>query len=175
MFQGRTESARVVRASTFAAVCLCVAVLLCRAGATAEAPLVPLTVCEVARDLPASEGKTVVVAGRYSFRQNGRWIGEQACDPASPAPPILWLMEDSRNAPKPPDDFQLDAVALHRKFAEIQRHTSLGKFKFGSPDYDRWAVIYGRVEARKGDAARQAAANLVYRGSGVVVFLNPEE
>jgi hypothetical protein len=32
-------------------------------------------------------------------------------------------------------------------------------------------VVYGRVEARKAEAARQAPANLVFRGSGVVVFL----
>jgi len=145
------------------------------AFATAEPPLTPLTVCEVLRDLPAREGKTVVVAGRYSYRQNGRWIGEQTCDPASAAPPLLWLMEDSRAAPKLPDDFELDAGAVHRKFAEMQHRTTLGKFKFGNPEYDRWAVIYGRVEARKGDAAKQAAANLIYRGSGVVVFMVPEE
>jgi hypothetical protein len=65
----------------------------------------------------------------------------------------------------------LDGVTLQRKLALIQQHTSLGKFRFGTPDYDRWAVVYGRVEARKAEAARQAPANLVFRGSGVVVFL----
>jgi hypothetical protein len=64
---------------------------------------------------------------------------------------------------------------LHRKFVEIQRHTTLGKFKFGNPEYDRWAMVYGRVETRKGDALKQAAANLVYRGSGAVVFLTPDQ
>jgi len=142
-------------------------------ASAAEPLLVPLTVCEVLRDLPDLDGKTVVVVGRYSFRQNGRWVGEQSCDAA--APPLIWLTEDAKAAPKPPDDFELDASALHRKLVDIQRHTSLAKIKFGNPDYDRWAMVYGRVELRKGDAVKQAAANLVFRGSGVLVFLTPEE
>jgi hypothetical protein len=146
-------------------------VLLCGFALAADPPLVPLTVCEILHDLPSYEGKSVAVLGRYSFRENGRWLGEQACDPGSPVPPLLWLMEDSKDGPKPPGDFELDAVALHRKFAVIQQHTSLGKFRFGTPDYDRWAVVYGRVEARKAEAAKQAPANLVFRGDGVVVFL----
>jgi len=152
-----------------------VPVLLCGFALAADPPLVPLGVCEILHDLPSYEGKTVAVVGRYSFRENGRWMGEQVCDAGSPGPggtsPLLWLVEDLNDGPKPPGDFELDAVALHRKLALIQQHTSLGKFRFGSPDYDRWAVIYGRVETRKAEAARQAPANLVFRGSGVVVFL----
>jgi hypothetical protein len=126
--------------------------VLCAFAVAAEPPLVPLTVCEVLHDLASNEGKTVAVVGRYSYRENGRWMGEQACDAGSAAPPLLWLMEDSNDGP-------------------IQQRTSLGKFRFGTPDYDRWAVIYGRVETRKAEAAKQAPANLVFRGSGVVVFL----
>jgi len=150
-------------------------VLLCAFALAADPPLVPLTVCEVLRDLASNQGKTVAVLGRYSFRENGRWMGEQACDAGSPdpggTPPLLWLVEDPNGGPKPPGDFDLDAVALHRKLALIQQHTSLGKFRFGTPDYDRWAVVYGRVETRKAETAKQAPANLVFRGSGVVVFL----
>ena len=146
-------------------------VLLCAVALAAGGPLVPLTVCEVLHDLASNEGKTVAVLGRYSFRENGRWMGAQVCDAGSPGPPLLWLVEDSNDGPKPPGDFELDAVALNRKLALMQQHTSLGKFRFGTPDYDRWAVIYGRVETRKAETARQAPANLVFRGSGVVVFL----
>jgi hypothetical protein len=153
--------------------------LLCAFALAADPPLVPLSVCEVLRDLPSYEGKNVAVLGRYSFRESGRWMGEQACDVGSPgpggAPPLLWLVEDSGDGPKPPGDFELDAAALNRKFAGMRQHTSLGKFRFGTPDYDRWAVIYGRVEARKAEAARQAPANLVFRGSGVVVFLSLDQ
>jgi len=153
-------------------------VLLCAFAPAAEPPLVPLTVCEVLRDLASNDGKTVAVLGRYSFRENGRWMGEQACGAGAPvpggAPSLLWLMEDSNDGPKPPGDFELDAVAINRKLALIQQRTSLGKFRFGTPDYDRWAVVYGRVETRKAEAARQSPANLVFRGSGVVVFLAPQ-
>ncbi|MBZ5621099.1 MAG: hypothetical protein LAQ69_20590 [Acidobacteriia bacterium] len=141
---------------------------------SADPPIVPLGVCEVLRDLPAQEGKSVAVIGRYSFRGNGRWVGEQTCDPPVTVPPQLWLLEDSKDGPKPPGDFELDAIALHRKLTEIERHTSLGKFRFGTPDYDRWAVIYGRVEARKGADTKKAAANLVFRGDGVIVVLTPQ-
>jgi len=149
------------------------ALIVVSAGICGEPPLVPLTVCEALRDLPAEEGKPAAVMGRYSFRETGRWIGEQVCDPAVTEPTQLWLVEDSA-APKPPENYELDGVALERKFTALRRHTTLGKFRFGAPDYDRWAVVYGRIEARKGDEAKKAPANLVFRGSGVVIFLNPQ-
>jgi len=62
----------------------------------------------------------------------------------------------TRTAAQAPGDFELDAVALSRKLALMQQHTSLGKFRFGTPDYDRWAVVYGRVETRKAETAKQA-------------------
>jgi len=140
----------------------------------ADPPVAPLGVCEVLRDIPAVEGKDVAVLGRYSFRAGGRWMSEQACEAPAAAPPELWLVEDSKDAPKLPEHFEIDGALLHKKMVEMERHTSLGKFRFGTPDYDRWALVYGRVEARKGDEAKKAPANLLFRGSGVVVFLAPE-
>ena len=140
----------------------------------ADPPLTPMGVCEVLRDIAAVEGKDVAVVGRYSFRADGRWLAEQACDAPAATPPELWLVEDATQAPKPPEHFDIDGVVLHKKLTEIERHTTLGKFRFGTPDYDRWAVVYGRVESRKGEAAKKAPANLLFRGSGVVVFLTPE-
>jgi hypothetical protein len=101
-------------------------------------------------------------------------MGEQACQPPSNVPPILMLNEEANEGPKPPGNFELDGAALRQKLTAMQQHTSLGKFRFGTPDYDRWAVVYGRVEPRKGDAAKRAPADLVFRGSGVVIFLAPE-
>ena len=169
------------------------------AEAAAAAPIVPLTVCEVLRDLPAETGKTVAVLGRYSYRETGgSWVSEDSCGapsgqsqstippgqpqngPASPQPQNglaeLWMVVD-RNGPRLPDDYELDAPALHRKLAEMQRHTSLAKFRFGTPDYDRWAVIWGRIEPRKADEPRKtdeprkAAANLSYRGEGTIYYI----
>ena len=141
----------------------------------ADAPLPPVTVCEVLADLPGHEGKDFAVLGRYSFRRDGRWMGEQNCTSGASGPSVLWLAEDSINAPKPPGTFELDATVLNKKFAEMLKHTSLGKFRFGTPDYDRWAVVYGRVVARKGDDAKTAPATLEFRGSGVIIFLTTEQ
>jgi hypothetical protein len=141
----------------------------------ADAPLVPLTVCEVVRDLAAREGQALAIVGRYSFRSNGRSLEEQACDPAATVPPQLRMVEDRVDSPKPPDTYELDAAELRRKLADIQKRTSLGKFRFGSPDYDRWAVVFGRVEAAQGDEARKMPANLIFRGDGVVVFVATQQ
>ncbi|HWB84141.1 MAG TPA: hypothetical protein VG675_08380 [Bryobacteraceae bacterium] len=155
--------------------------VLCSSALAAGTPLVPTTVCEILHDLTSYTGKDVAVLGRYSFRSAGRWLSEQACTPKSSVSPLLWLTEDLKDAPKPPADFELDGVALRRKFADLRQHTSLGNFRFGTPDYDRWAVVYGRISLRKPDPAASKdsspapAADLMYRGNGVVVFLAPNE
>jgi len=150
--------------------------LLATAFAVAgDPPIPPVTVCEILADLPAHEGKDVAVLGRYSFRRDGRWIGEQSCEPAIAVPPVLWLTEDEFTAPKPAGNLAFDAAVLNKKFAALARRTSLGKFRFGQPEYDRWAVVYGRVVSRKGDAAKKAPADLVFRGDGVIVFLTTEK
>jgi len=133
--------------------------------------ITPMTVCEVLADLPAHEGKNFAVLGRYSFRKDGRWIGEEGC---GSGPALLWLNEDT-DAPRPPGNFDIDGAVLNKKFAEMVKHTSLGKFRFGQPEYDRWAVVYGRISARKGEDAKKAAAEVMFRGSGVVVFLTTEK
>jgi hypothetical protein len=156
--------------------CLRALVFACLIAVPAEAadPIVPATVCEVLADPAAHEGKGIAVLGRYSFRKEGRWIGEQACAAPTSATPLLWLTEDSTAGPKPPGDFELDAVALNRKFADLVKRTVLGKFRFGTQDYDRWAVVYGKIVLRKGTDAAKAPADLVFRGSGVVIFLTTE-
>ena len=148
--------------------------LVCAWAKPADAPLEPLSVCEVLHDLQAHEGKDVAIFGRYSFRPTGRWIGEQACGFPVEGPAQFWLTEDGERGPRLPDAFEIDGAAVRRKFTEMLKRTTLGKFRFGTPDYDRWAVIYGRVEQRKGDDTKKAPANLVIRGSGVIVFVTPD-
>jgi hypothetical protein len=144
-------------------------------AAPAGTPVAPLTVCQVIRDLPALQGKDVAVVGRYTFRATGRWIGEQACDPASALLPQLWLEEDANTGPKPEGPMELDAAALKRAYADILKRTSLGKFKFGSADYDRWAVVYGRIEVRPGSEPSATRPTVVFRGSGTLFFISPED
>ena len=149
--------------------------LSCAVALPADAPLVPLTVCEVMHDLASQEGKALAVLGRYSFRESGISLDEQACDPPVTGPAQFRLVEDAKDGPKPTGSFELDGVAALGKLAGVRKRTSLGKFRFGTPDYDRWAVVYGRVAARRGDDAKQAPADLVFRGDGVVVFLRSDQ
>jgi len=162
----------VLRAKTVWAVI----VATCAFGLPAVAPVAPLTPCEIVRDLPVYDGKSLAVVGRYSFREKGRWVSEQTCataDPQRAAVPVLSLIEDLNEGPKPPEQFELDGLVVQRKWAALQKSTQLGKFRFGTPDYDRWAVIWGRVQARKGEDAKTAAANFIYRGNGVIFYLTP--
>jgi len=163
-----------VQGNTLIGRCISLALLLAGVALAADPPIPPVTVCEILTDLPAHEGKEVAVLGRFSFRRDGRWIGEETCDPPATAPPVLWLTEDSATAPKPPANFEFDAAVLNKKFATLTKKTSLGKFRFGNPEYDRWAVIYGRVVARKGEDTKKAAADLVFRGNGMIIFLTTE-
>jgi len=147
-------------------------VAVCGLIRAAEPELAPVGVCEILRDLASWENKDVAVVGRYSYRPTGRWVSEQVCEPATADPPQLWIVEDDKDAPRPPERFAFDAVVMRRKLTVIERHTALATFRFGTPGYDRWAVIYGRIEARKGDDARKAPANLVIRGASVILYLN---
>lgn len=153
-----------------------VACLLAAGGlaCAADPPLAPVGVCEVLRDLASWENKNAAIVGRYSFRPTGRWVSEQVCDPGAADPPQLWIVEDDTNGPRPPERFEFDAAVMRLKLTEIARRTTLAKFRFGTPGYDRWAVVYGRVEARKGDDARKAPANLVIRGASVIILLAAE-
>lgn len=140
----------------------------------ADTALQPITVCEVLKDLPSYDGKVVAVLGRFSFRRDGRSINQEACGskPAAgePAPPTsIRMTDDSKAGPKPPEVFALDAAAVTRKLKLVQEQTTLRAFRFGTPDYDRWAVVYGRVEGEKN---KPGTAHLVYRGDGVILFLH---
>ncbi|PWU02359.1 MAG: hypothetical protein C5B51_20925 [Terriglobia bacterium] len=146
--------------------------LVAASATCAESPVMPFTVCEILRDKAMYEGKPVAALGRYSFRQDGRWLGEQGCQDNSTVPPAIWLTEDGNEGPRPPENFELDGIALSHKLADVRKRTSLAKFRFGSPDYDRWAVVYGRVVSRQGEGAKRAALDLVFRGDGVIIFLN---
>jgi len=136
--------------------------------------MVPLTVCEVVRDLPAQEGRSLPILGRYSFRASGISLDEQACDPPVKTPQFR-LLEDAKEGPRPPDSFELDATAVRRKLADVRKRTSLGKFRFGTPDFDRWAVVYGRVQTGPAEDATMPPADLVFRGDGVVIFVQADQ
>ncbi|HWB97082.1 MAG TPA: hypothetical protein VG672_10280 [Bryobacteraceae bacterium] len=160
---------------------VCFAVLLAAELCGRDAPLQPVTVCEVVQDLSNYTGKTIVVVGRFSFRKTGRWLSEEACEQKSskPAaePPLLLLAFEPKSAPKLSPVFEIDGASLKQKMKLIKLRTTLKEFRFGSSDYDRWALVYGRVEPRPaaGGSGGQPAAQLSYYGDGVILFLNDEE
>jgi hypothetical protein len=143
---------------------LSVLALCALAVPAADGPVEPLTVCETLKELSVNEGKVLAVLGRFSSRQDGRTLNEETCSEKANS---IRLNEDVKLGPKPPQVFELDGVAVTRKLKQVKEHTSLHTFRIGSPDYDRWAVVYGRLEVEK-----NAAVRLVYRGDGVVVFLH---
>jgi hypothetical protein len=167
--------------------------LVCPLIEGAEPALQPVTVCEVLQGLSAYDGKVVAVVGRFSSRQTGRWLGEQKCDRKLVAggqewPNAFWVTYDPAAAPEPPTVLAVDATLLAQKLRAVKLGTSLTKLPFGSPDYDNWAVVYGRVETRKdlvtvtGSGTRKngfgygesSPARLICHGDAVVIFLNDD-
>jgi hypothetical protein len=61
---------------------------------------------------------------------------------------------------------------MSEKLTLLRRATKLALFPFGTPDYDRWAVVYGSLRFREGAAAaNKAAADLLYAGDGYVLII----
>ena len=154
----------------------------------ASPPVEPATVCEILAEPAQFNGKTVAILGRYSFRGNGRWISEDGCERKLTSgeytwPNVVWLALDAKAAPEVPLVLEIDGVTAAQKLKHIQLHTNLREFRFGSSDYDRWAVVYGRVEVRpqltgskpNGFGLQNAApAQLLIRGDGAIVFLHEQ-
>ena len=158
-----------------AALVACVALLPAASSPAADAAMQPVRVCEVLETPDAYDGKALALLGRFSFREDGRFIGEESCGKElKTGSAILRLSEDSKSAPRPDGALQIDAAALDRKLAAVRERTALRKYPFGSPQYDRWAVVYGRFEAGKQNegAARPAPHTLLYRGDGVILFIH---
>jgi hypothetical protein len=76
-----------------------------------------------------------------------------------------WPTASSASPAARPEPLNLDKAALKKTFADLQGRSTLGKFHFGTSDNDRWALVFGRIERRAGDDAKQAPANLAYRRS----------
>lgn len=160
-------------------------------AAAAEPPLAPARVCEVFEDLQAYSGKTALVLGRFSYRGQGRFLSEKTCEtkmaataavPATASPRALRIVIDTKTGPKAPDKLAVDSPLLDQKLALVKKSTALASFRFGSTDYDRWAVVYGRVEvepqqpenaAPKGGAKSEfeAPARLVCKGEALIIFI----
>ncbi len=184
-----TQAPRLRRAAALA----CVALAAATAALAADPPLKPVRVCEALEDPTSYTGKPVALVGRFSFRETGRFLSEETCGRELKNGGVTWpatlrLAEDPKSAPKPPGVLEIDAAALDEKLKLIRRHTRLRNYPFGTPDYDRWAIVYGRFELSKdfinppasgngnGNGKKSGAeplpAELYYRGSGVILFVD---
>ena len=88
---------------------------------------------------------------------------------------------DSKSAPQPPLVLEVDNTTVNQKLKRIREHTALHEFRFGSSDYDRWAVVYGRIESDGEAPKRDAAAaenpsppRVLIHGEGAIIFINDE-
>lgn len=142
----------------------------------------PVRICEILENPTLFAGKTVLLVGRYSYREKGLFLGEAVCGSGqNEKASALEVVYDVKTAPKTPDNFSVDAAALKRKLAAVKESTSLGKFRFGSQEYDRWALAYGRIEITAADSPEpgeslkkaefRTPGRLVCRGAGLVIFL----
>jgi len=159
-------------------------------------PVEPVRVCEVLQDMAAYNSKVVAVVGRYSFRQTGRFLSEESCEHklatgAFTWPNVLRISFDEKTGPKPPEHMEVDTRTVYQKLRLIEQHTALAKIRFGNPDYDRWAVVYGRIEPSKEFTAsvppasdkrdsgslEPAPGQLICRSDVVVMFIeeHPED
>lgn len=157
----------------------------------AEPSLAPARVCEVFQDLQAYSGKTALVLGRFSYRGQGRFLSEKTCETklaatatvsTTASPRTLRIVIDAKSGPKAPDKLAVDSPLLEEKLALVKKSTALANFRFGSTDYDRWAVVYGRVEVEPeqpenaapksgGKGEFEAPARLVCKGEALIIFI----
>ena len=141
-------------------------------AADGTAALQPVTVCELLAHPDTYSGKPVVVVGRFSFREYGRFLSEKGC--------VLHLVLDPKNGPVPPAAFSVDTEATNRKLAAVRKSTTLANFRFGSSDYDRWAMVYGRVEPgpppekRSGREFDDASTQVLCRSQTLLIFLREQ-
>jgi hypothetical protein len=165
---GASSLSLLVRILFFVAALACVPAL---AADTASAPQ-PVTVCEALAHPDDYAGKPVLVVGRFSFREYGRFLSEKGC--------VLRVVLDGKNGPVPPDAFAVDNGAASRKLTAVRKTTALANFRFGSSDYDRWAMIYGLVEPgpppekHGGREFDDASAQVLCHSQTLVIFLHEQ-
>jgi hypothetical protein len=163
---------------------LAAAFFLNSALAAAEASVQVVRVCDVIRDLPSYVGKVVAIVGRLSYREEGRFISEETCEGSKTgnlaSSNVIPVFFDIKAAPKPLESSSIDPNLVYKELEIIKRRTALANFRFGSEDYDRWAVAYGRLEMMKDPSPRPknsgkklapTPARLICASASTIVFL----
>src|SRR5262245_16822081 len=110
-----------------------------------EAPLVPVTVCEILANPQQFNGNSVAILGRFGRTNEGWWLSEDDCgsklvQQGYAWPNIVWLHCCYEPAPDPPSgSLRLDDVAMAAKLKQVRSTTKLRH------QTDQWAVVYGRI------------------------------
>jgi hypothetical protein len=111
-----------------------------------------------------------MLLGRLSSRESGRFLGEEKCaDGGKPA--LLELHSDRQAGPLPDGSIDVDTAAVERSITEMKKSTPLHTFPFGSGDFDRWAIVYGRVASVP---APPKPGRLVLRSDSLIIFVNDQ-
>ena len=93
---------------------------------------------------------------------------------------VFLIVKRDASAPRPPSVLSFDRSLVGKELELIRRQTSLASFRFGSQYYDRWAVVYGRIEINQDSAIRSKSvaggfepvlAKIICASSTMVVFL----
>ena len=127
----------------------------------------PITVCELLADPMSYDGKNVALIGRYDDSHfDGSWLSEDNCGSKLITDGYVWPNRVSAagsvgSGPAPPlGPLVLDPSALDQKLESVKRTTflSMEELSFIRTDgqgggtrlvKQHWAVIFGRIEARK--------------------------
>jgi len=113
-----------------------------------EAPLVPVTVCEILASPQQFNGKNVAVLGRLGRTNEGWWLGEDDCgskivQEGYTWPNLVWVECCYEPAPDPPSgSLRLGDVFVAAKLKQVKETT---KLRYQT---DAWVVAYGRIETR---------------------------
>lgn len=129
-----------------------------------------MTACEALTRPADYEGRAVSLMGRLSKRDEGRFMSEDSCGAAPSGSSRLEIVFDRQTGPLPPEGFTIDSARAKAKFAAMAEHTTLREFKFGSGAYDRWAIVFGRLELHPAPAGSgvPARATIVCRGEALI-------
>jgi hypothetical protein len=118
-----------------------------QAGETPPELIVPVRVTEAVRDLEKLSGKMVAIIGRFSFRESGRYLSERPCDGDSGAEErVIRVGFETAARSASITRVEFDGGAVRRELAAVKRCNTLKKIRYGSTEYERWAMVYGRIE-----------------------------
>jgi hypothetical protein len=143
--------------------------------------IVPVRVTEALQQLEKLSGKMVAIIGRFSFRESGRYLSEHPCENGQEGQEgVMRVTLDTASRSASITRIEFDGAAVRRELATVKRCNPLKKIRYGSPEYERWAMVYGRLEQpRKSNEPGpppdkefpHIAASVVCGGEAAIIFL----